>query len=844
MVTEMQRKRSVARWCLMGMGLLCALGVVNGDFLGVFAQQSSANLQLLPLQIIGQSNLKNLVLGVTVRNNGTTDVNFRLGFSLRKVGQLNERPDGVEVGECFIADCTIKGRGTENPTAPPVDKVVQLILKISQNEILEQNSTYQLNVYVQPYNIDTQGCSNRVCVGQPFFKYDAPELHPIMLNLNPPSPAQEGSKIFVQTSIENTGSGLPDGSKLEVSFRYCRQLTSVPCDPDIEFKKIMIESNNLSALTPKFLGAATTMDVPLDDRTESQVLLDAEQLKLTGQIRIKVFLKLSLPVNSQGLPIREADENNNEIITTYRVLTRTAITQLVVSPLGHFGYVGANNSVIITGMISYFDRNSRQVCTYPKDTFQQEDPRIPQKIAAIQNCFAFDLEEMTDMVLRTSPNDAKICDIFMARPDGYVSRARCALEKSLNLVHLINPKAKENLRLAQEQGAEPFEFARDKFDPKTHRTLIDQGRRLNQMLLVERFNKLIISTARGKIYSLDAVKAEDFDSQTQKPELVLDAGLDASIDSMKFFGANILAAANLRTGDKGQFYFLRSEVSGKFVGSPVKRGQITSQNNLETPTGERIVAFEYDGENKRLIVATSQSVIFYSFPDTNAALVANDPVLATCKVAANQEIKDMLFLKRDIINKQGGNSVINIVALALSNKGKSDGEVQFLNAPSSLRGTNECKKAETPNNLPIATSGLISKLIRATEIPVAFRNVAPDQPIFVFATALDGRIYPVRVGVKDFNPELLIAQAAPNEEGLSTPFFPVQPIQETPVIEASVTSKDGSPINGSPAVLVFYVAESVNCRRYIPLEDSISRQLTLCNDSPLFGGFSATISQR
>ena len=839
------------RWCLVSLGLLGALLTINSGLLGVVALQPSTNLQLLPMQIIGQSNLKNLVLNLTVRNIGITDVTFRLGYSLRKVGEPIERPNGVEVGECFIADCTIKGRGTDNPAAPlvdKVDKVVQLILKINQNEILELNGTYQLSVFLLPYNIDSQGCGNRICVGQSFFKYDVPELHPIMLSMNPPSPSPEGGKIFVYTTIENTGAAIPDGYSLEISYRYCRQLSATPCDPDNDFRKpLVLDSSKVGALTPKFLGAASTINIPLDDRADSQVVLDADQLKLTGQIRIKVSIRLVPPANPQGTAVKEADESNNEIITPYRILSRTAITQFVVNSNSPALVVASGTpnkppTITVPGAIIYFDRNTRKVCTYPKDAFASSDPRVPQQAAAYLNCEAsFDLEEITDLLVRSSTTDVKICDLFLARPDGNISRAKCAVNRNLDKIYLIKPTAKETTLLENIPDIEPYDFVRDKFDSVVQRIVVDPGKRLNQLLLVERFNKLLVSTNRGKVWQVDVIKAEDFSPQAQgRPDQpVLDAGSDTSIDLMRFFGANVLVAVNSRVAEKGQFYLLRADAAGKFTAQPIKLGNAIGPN-LETDG--RIVTFEYDGEFKRLIVATTKSVTFYAFPDTNTNILQRDPALALCAVPATSEIRDMLYLTRGITTPTGKTSFVYTIALALGSKSRTDGEVQFLNVnPPSLpplpkpnEKPADCKKAETPGGTPLTTLGAITKIVRAIDIPTSFRNIAPDQPIYILVTALDGRVYPFKVGVKDFDADKLIAQVVPNDENIATPFFPAQPIQETPSIESGGNLDRGkdNPLTGLPTIIIYYVSDAVYCRRYIPLEDSAQRQIGFCNESP------------
>ncbi|MBI1743783.1 hypothetical protein HYR54_12065 [Candidatus Acetothermia bacterium] len=835
----MQKSRWV-RWALVGLGLLGALTVINSDLLWVFAQ-TAGKFQLLPMQVIGPSNLNNLVLNLTVRytytpgpaNAVATEVPFQLGFSLMKIGQLSERRDGVEVGECFIAACPIKVPASDNPTTPAaeksVDKVVQLILKINQNEVLEPNATYQLSVFKQPYNIASDGCANLLCVSQNFYKYDVPELHPILLNTTPPSPAQEGAKIFVQTIIENTGAGLlmpmpnvSTGTKLEVSFKYCRQLGALPCDPDIEFKKVTLDSTKpedkrvLDALTPKFLGAASTVTIPnpalpLDDKNESQVVLDADQLKLTGQIRLKVSLKLTLPPNAQGLPIREADDSNNELITPYRILARTAITQFALTANGHLG-----NAI---GAIIFFDRNTRQLCTYPRALFQLTDPRRPQEVAALLNCFSYDLDEVTDLIVRSSGSDPKLCDVLIARPDGRLLRARCALNKNEDLVYLINPKAKENLQAVQ-LGTEPFDFTKDKFDPSRDRIVVDEGKRINQLLLIDQLNKLLIATARGKVYISDVVKSENFDRDA-RPDLLIDAGSDTNFDKFLFVGANVVAVGNSRSADKGQLYLLRADANGKFTAQQFKVGNLAGPN-FET-TG-RIVAIDYDSEFRRLIVATSQAVIFYTLADSNIPVIPAGTPIANCQVSTNADIRDILFFKR-FINRASGSSLVMAVMIGLASKARSEGEVQFLNAlPSKV---SQCTKADTPNGAALLTAGAVTKLAKIVDIPstLAFRSVAPDQPTYLIATALDGRVYPFRLGARDSDPEKLLAQPGPNDEGLLTPFFPVQPLQESPFIELTPST------DKSPAVLIFYVSDAVYCRRYAPLEDSIQRQLTLCSES-------------
>ncbi len=817
----MHRKNSLARWCLMGFGLLGALGILNSDFLGVFAQQSTANLQLLPLQIIGQSNLKNLVLGVIVRNTGTSDVTFRLGFSLRKVGQLTERPDGAEVGECFISDCAIKGRGADNPAAPPIEKVIQLILKISQNEILEQNSTYQLNVFLQPYNVDNQGCGNRVCVGKPFFKYDTPEIRPIMLELNPPSPAPEGTKIFVKTLIENTGVSLPAGSKMDASFKYCLQLSTSPCDPDIEFKRLNFDSSKLSALAPPFVGSASTMAIPVDEKTENLVILDTDQLKLTGVLRVKVALRLTLPANADGTPNKEADESNNEILTPYRILSKISITKFFVSTQSHLGN---------TGVITYFDRNRSELCLIGRANVEQAMSLTD--ISTATNCYKFDINEVSDILINTSANDEKSCDIYLARPDGKISRTRCyqaSTSESADKLHLLKPNAKIDPKPFTDPTLEREFINNNRFDPSSsgQNIRVDIGKRLNQMLSIERFNKILISTARGKIWSMDAVKAESFDQPNFKvdPTPVLDV-VDGSIDLMKFVGQNIIAVVNSRLADKGLLYLIRPETNGRFTSLQFKLGNISDSAPIFESKG-RILAVEQDGENKRLIIATSQSVTYYTWNEPAIPVLVASPI-STCAAPANTEIRDMIFFKRDFVAKNGKDIAPTfIVATGLSTKGGNEGEVQFFNVTGRKVDNCTTSRIETPNAAPLTTNGPISKLVRAIDLPFIYSKTAPDQPTFMLASSLDGRIYPFRVGIRDGDPDKLLAQFAPNDENSSTPFLPAQPLQRGPFIDAGAFEEPEN-IN----LFVFYVSDMLYCKRYVPLKDALKDQLIACNSKP------------
>ncbi|MBI3460474.1 hypothetical protein HY009_06050 [Candidatus Acetothermia bacterium] len=168
--------------------------------------------------------------------------------------------------------------------------------------------------------------------------------------------------------------------------------------------------------------------------------------------------------------------------------------------------------------------------------------------------------------------------------------------------------------------------------------------------------------------------------------------------------------------------------------------------------------------------------------------------------------------------------LINFLAVGLSTNNGSQGEVQFINTtPNQLAA---CTGATTPASL--VTMGPISTLAKALEIDSGVRQQLPkaqDQPVFVFATARDGRVYPYRVAPINEDPTKLAARFAPNDESKDTPFVPVQPIQAFPFVETAVSSAN------SPAVFIYYVSDAVYCRRYSPLLDTVQGQLTLCSET-------------
>jgi hypothetical protein len=245
----------------------------------------------------------------------------------------------------------------------------------------------------------------------------------------------------------------------------------------------------------------------------------------------------------------------------------------------------------------------------------------------------------------------------------------------------------------------------------------------------------------------------------------------------------------------------------------------------------RILAVDYDGEQKRLMVATSQSISYYTLSDSAVPVIQGNAAIATCNAPANTEIRDFLFFRRDFVNRLGTVVPTYIVALGLATKGGNEGEVQFFDVSGTSKVT-QCatSKVETPNAVALTTNGAVTKLVKATDIssPLLIKTV-PDQPTFVLATAFDGRVYPFRIGIRESDPNKLLAQFAPNNEGLNTPFLPVQPIQRGPVVDSG-TPDANKPENTS--IFVYYVSDSLYCRRFLPLKEAASEQVTECSINP------------
>ncbi|MBI1730292.1 hypothetical protein HY229_00125 [Candidatus Acetothermia bacterium] len=130
----------------------------------------------------------------------------------------------------------------------------------------------------------------------------SPEIHPISLTFNPPSPAPQGSLVTVRVEIENTGK--PENPALQVKFEYCLE-TATCADADFRSNGFSEGVNGV-----KTVSSQETTGLSLAQSIVVTNVLDTSGLA-PGRYLFKVTV---IPIG-----VTELDPNNDDISTRFSI---------------------------------------------------------------------------------------------------------------------------------------------------------------------------------------------------------------------------------------------------------------------------------------------------------------------------------------------------------------------------------------------------------------------------------------------------------------------------------------------------------------------------------------------
>lgn len=165
-----------------------------------------------------------------------------------------------------------------------------------------QTGRYIIRAKIVPNNVVQTSVDDDILETILLIGVSSPEIHPISLTFNPPSPAPQGSQVTVRVEIENTGK--PASPSLQVKFEYC--LENPTCvDTDLRSDGFLEGTGGIKSVSS----------------TESTALSQAQSIVVTNVLNTSGLAvgRYLFKVTVTPIGVSELDPNNDDISTRFSI---------------------------------------------------------------------------------------------------------------------------------------------------------------------------------------------------------------------------------------------------------------------------------------------------------------------------------------------------------------------------------------------------------------------------------------------------------------------------------------------------------------------------------------------